>query len=66
MIIGSKHLKAEEWIFTQDNYPFGPQCDLNAVELTEKTHEDVLDILQEIAYHEVNKTFISSVKVKDD
>jgi len=66
MVIGSKQVKAEDWIYTEENHPLSPRSELSAVELNEKTHEDVLDILQEIAYNEVNKTFISSAKIKYD
>jgi len=49
MIIGSKVPKPEDWVFTDQNHPLLKTSALNAVELSEKSLEEVHQILREDA-----------------
>jgi len=48
VIVGNHLPAAEEWIFSEDNYPLGPSFPLNARQLEEKSPEEVLRILARI------------------
>jgi len=48
VIVGNHLPAAEEWIFSEDNYPLGPAFPLSARQLAEKSPDEVLRILARI------------------
>lgn len=63
MIIGSKVPKPEDWVFSEKNHPFLQSSNFNAVELSEKTMEEVQEILHEDA-QDVIRNYSRSIAFK--
>jgi len=53
MICGNNLLPAEEWIFSDNNFPLGPAYPVNANQLAEKTPQEILRILANVASTEI-------------
>lgn len=45
VIVSQRPLNPAEWIFTAENKPFAPENCLDAIELSEKPVEDVMEIM---------------------
>jgi len=48
VIVGNQMPQAEDWIFSDENYPLGPSFPLSAKQLADKSPEEILRILARI------------------